>query len=272
MKNRKSEFDGCDSLLNDNPRNQFDPTKIRWFNTFDISQYFRFIIALNWIREIFSEDTTIKRRRIGDFGCSHSQLYNYWRNNCNFFYWPRITYYGVDADEKRMTEDARRINPKRHDNIFHFVQDLTEPFKLGHLCDIIVCMEVLEHVIVKKAPALIKNILNNLLPNGYAIMSSPNPKRSEGEQFAWANESRFNHHYEWPFEEAKALVKECGFRVIKKSGVMPHRRFYSHSKHKELYRKLKEIYPPSIASNILCGVDGTGLTRDWIILLKREVK
>lgn len=255
-----------DSKLNDSPKNIFDANKIRWYNTFEVSQYFRFMIALNWMREIFLKDTSKRRRTVADFGCSYSQLYNFWRNNCNFYFWPHLNYYGVEADKERMNFGKERIVKKRNDRLEYFFQDLSKKFILPKKCDVIVCMEVLEHLVPEKASILLENIYNNLKKSGYTIMSSPNPDKENGENFVWEEP----HNYEYSFKEAKKLVKENGFKVIRKCGILPRRTFYKQSKNSELYQKLKKYYSPSVVANILCPISEIKYCKQWMMLLKKR--
>ena len=158
------------------------------------------------------------------------------------------------------------ITPKKNDRLRYFIQDLSEPFTLPKKCDVIVSMEVLEHILPSKTNIFLENIYGNLKNKGYVIISSPNPDKKNGEQFVWEEP----HCYEWSFSEAKSLLKKSGFKIIKKCGILPRRNFYSHSKNKELYKQLKEFYPSTIVANILCPIGKINLCKQWMMLLRKR--
>jgi len=275
----QKHYDGAkDSLLNDSAHSIFNPSKIRWFSSFEMSQFLRFMIALNWTKKHFESldkeelktfGKNKKHRYIADFGCSYSQFYNYWRSNCNYFGWPRLIYMGVEADYKRIMKGKSSFTPKKNDKILYYLADLTKTITLLHKADIIVCMETLEHIPKEKAPSLMANIRRNLKPSGIAILSSPNPRKDLGEEFAWGDNSRGGHVHEWSYDEAFKFFKKENFIVKEECGMLPRK---SYAKHiipltKKVYAR---YFPTSLLNNIFCVTSNIDFCKQWMVTLKKK--
>lgn len=259
-------------------KDAFNPSKMRWFNTFEISQFIRFIVVLTWIKKYFDKlsrekQISNKRRYIADFGCSRSQLYGYWRSNCNYFGWPKISYSGVDADVNRLTIGRKLITPKKNDKFNHYLTDLTVPFKLRQKMDVITCLETIEHVPKDKVENVLKNIKKNLKRNGIAIISSPNPLKDKGETWVWNSpEDGGDHSYEWNFEEICQLLRKLNFEIIQYCGCSPRREFKTNtSLYKSLITPLTNNLPSSLVYSILCTVDDIELSKQWIVMVKKRI-
>jgi 2-polyprenyl-3-methyl-5-hydroxy-6-metoxy-1,4-benzoquinol methylase len=254
---RSETYFKTESKLNDNT---FNLIKMRWFNTFEVAQFFRFIIALNWLREYFSKSKA-NYRVLVDFGCSRGQLYTFWRNNGNYFGWPRLHYYGVDADHRRLEP---QLPHKANDEYHAVIADLGYPLKMPEKADAIVAMEVLEHIPMNKASTFMKNIYNNLKSDGIAILSSPNPDKNKGEQWAW-KDSESSHHYEWEFEEFREFAQE-DFIFREFVGILPRKPIKD-----SLYRELKSSLPFSFIGNMAGLTYHVSHCRQWMaLMLKTE--
>jgi len=252
----------------------YNPRKVRWFNSFEFAQQIRYMVALNWMREHFVKlsKKNKKRRQVLDLGCSYSFLYNFWRSNGNYFGWPKIHYHGVDANIKRIQKGRETFVPKRNDILTYYLADVTKPIALIKelKVDIIVCMETIEHLPKKKVPVLMKNIRKNLKKDGIIIMSSPNPKKEEGENFVW-KDSQKGHIYEWGFDEIYDLYKEEGLKVIDYCGILPVRNYRNKTVHKDIGGHLSDYLPFTVVNNILCLLDHPlECSKQWMFLLRKE--
>jgi len=258
------------SLLVDGTIDLHNPRKMRWFSPWDISQMLRFMIALNWTKNYF---LSLKEKRIMtiiDFGCSWSQFYAYWRYNCNYFGWPKISYHGVDGNKKRLIGGRKNIIPKRNDRFNHYLANLTKPIKMPYKGDVIVCLETIEHIEREKVPFLFDNIKRNLKNNGIVILSSPNLKRKEGEEWVWKNESCGSHKYEWSFEEIIPLVESNGFKVAKRCGITPRREYKSRSSYSDIIKNMASLFPTSIINSMFVTVEDMNLSKMWMMLLQKR--
>ncbi len=264
-----------ESYLNDlTGKDAFNPRKMRWFNSFEVSQFFRFMIALNWTKEHFSflEKKEDKKRRkyIADFGCSFGQFYEYWYNNCNYFGWPQIAYYGFDADPK-IKQVALTLRHKKSDILKFFLCDLSNPINFEKMkVDVVVCLETLEHIPRRKAFTLMDNINRISKKDGIVIMSSPNPRKDLGEKWTWEDESRHSHAYEWQYEKAKILFKRKNLEIVKKCGILPRRDYRHRTYYPRVRDALLKNFPSTIVHNLLCSIDRIEHCKQWIVLLKRR--
>jgi SAM-dependent methyltransferase len=206
---------------------------------------------------------------IGDFGCSHSQLYRYWKNNCNFFGRPHIDYCGYDASEKRINDGRKTLTPRKGDALNYFLVDLSSKFTAQYYHDIIVCMETIEHLPKEKVSILLKNIYRALPSHGYAILSSPNPLKEKGELWAWGDSPKRDHVYEWSFDEIQKPLARAGLKIIAKCGIGPRDIFRTNILHTKQRKRLQKYLPYSIVGNVLCLRD-INQCRQWMVLLQKE--
>ena len=254
-------------------KSAFDPSKMRIFNTFEVSQWFRFIVALNWIKDCIisiQKNVPTKHIHIADLGCSHSQLYKYWKNNCNFFNRPHITYYGVDAYLPRIELGRKDLEPRKGDELQYFLADLTHELKFPNYFDIMVCMETIEHVPKESVITLLKNISNHMLSHGYAIISSPNPLKAQGECWSWGKASNGDHIYEWGFDEIKSQIRAAGLKIVAHTGILPRKQFRTKSGRKTMRQGLQKFLPYSIAGNVLCLGDMVDYCHQWMALVRKK--
>ena len=259
---------GTDSHGDVTSSSNYSPSNVRWWNSFEEAQQMRFRIVMTRIRSrlLYIADIEKKKRKklMIDLGCSRSFIYRRWRKNCNFFNWPKIAYWGVDSSLKRINQGRDSYVKKRNDSIAYFVGDLGEPMFFPTKADIIVCLEILEHIPEEKACNLLKTIYDHLSDNGSVIMSSPNPPE-EGE-WVWGKESQQSHHKEYTFGEAKDLLIFNGFEIVYHNGVLPYRNYNHQTSFKELRKELVKSLPaPLVNSMLLLAEPDMAIKRQWII-------
>jgi SAM-dependent methyltransferase len=252
-------------------KNSYSVEKIRFYNTFEEAQYFRFLVCLSWMKDHFSflleEEGEKRKKLVIDLGCSRSFIYRMWRNNMNFFNWPQISYWGMDSNIKRINDGRSSFIPKKNDSVIYFLGDLSNETKFPSKADVIVCLEVLEHLPKKKAHTLLNNAKKNLKSSGIIIMSSPNPPEKGG--FVWKDSSK-SHFYEYIFDEAKELFIENGLKIIDHTGVLPDRNYNKSCSNPSLRKRLSELVPNSIVNNfLLLAEEDMSKKRQWICKLRK---
>ena len=163
------------------------------------------------------------------------------------------------------------ITPKRNDRFKHYLADLTVPFKLKKRMDVIVCLETIEHVPKKKVIEVLKNIKRNLKRDGVAILSSPNPRKDKGEEWAWGESSHGDHSYEWSFGEITKLLQDnVGLKIIDCCGCLPRREFKNRTSWKSPRDALASRLPPSLVNSILCTIDNMDLCIQWMTIVRKR--
>lgn len=97
-----------------------------------------------------------------DIGCYKGQLFSYLIQNRIF-----VDYIGLDIRKDYLEKSIL----KRKD-VWLIEQDITEPFYFKDV-DIVVCLEILEHIEQSKINQVIRNVSNSLTKNGIFIVACP---------------------------------------------------------------------------------------------------
>lgn len=249
----------------------YDPSKSRLFNSFEVAQVTRFQIAVNWMRMHFQDLQKTERKKrskiVIDLGCSRSYLYGTWKNRGNYFGWPLLEYMGIDSNLKRIEDGRDMFPPKKNDRVVYGLADLGSEISLPK-SDIIVCMELLEHLPREKAIYLIYTIRKSLKSSGIAIISSPNPSPGE---WVWGEESKVSHQYEYPWEEACFLFEKSGFKILDRVQVLPDRNYRRDTSFPKLRNRLSKILPPPIINSVLLLAEkNMTLGKQWICKISKN--
>lgn len=270
------------SLEGDTPLCLRDPNKMRIFDPLDWSSLLRFWISTNWMRKQFETmaKAGIKRRpRVLDLGCANLQAYHIWHNQGNYFGWPQIDYYGVDVNYKRLMV-GKKVHPlKKSDRVtliqsnleypLHFVGDDAKKMRF----DYAVCMEFLEHIPKESFAMIMKTLVTHqLTKTGTAILSSPNPLKSNGEEVVWKKMSPISHIYERSYYEAKELVEAAGLEILVNGSVLARSNYRSIAgvNQKEIRGVLSEFLPSSLVNSLICLSDSVDSGKQWIMKVCRK--
>jgi len=253
-------------------RNIYDPNFVRWSNTFEVAQQVRFMTVMTWVRShltnIAASEGKKRKKLLIDLGCSRSFIYRRWKGNMNYFSWPIIHYWGVDSSLKRINEGRVEIIKKKNDSLVYFVGDLNREMQFPGKADLLICLEVLEHIPEKNVGNLLSTIKNNLRKDGMAIISSPNPESSGS--WVWGDESQHSHHKEYTWEEAKKLFEDHGLKVQDYTGVLPDRNYFRRSSFGKLRAELVKHFPAPWVNNILLLAEPSmDIKRQWICSVTR---
>ena len=252
------------SILEDGNINIFTPEYFRLFNSYETSQLLRFYIVIN---RIYKKHTKIPIKKILDLGCSWSKLYTLWYKNGNFMNRPSIEYWGVDADYKRLSKGRDYVlnHHKKNDKIIHVLADVSMFIDFENAFDVIVAMEIFEHIPKDKIPNLLCTIYKNLSDNGLGIISGENPDMGGERVF-----KESNHHYEWPLKEITELAGRIGFKIVDFCSILSKPKYKFSPEINSITKRLSQFLPTTITNNIACLLDKTcNSGRQWIIFLSR---
>ena len=115
--------------------------------------------------------------------------------------------------------------------------------------DVILLQEILEHVTEETGKSLLKEAKEILSDRGFIIVSSPNPKKSQGQEFVWPE----NHIQEFTLDEMKAMIQEAGFSIKRVNGWLGKAKYFKKLLDKEtldLYNNVKDVSQGLAASII----------------------
>lgn len=115
------------------------------------------------------------------------------------------SYTGVDLN-KLKPSDSQRLT---FHSEFNFAQDYKKLARKGGY-DVVVHLEVIEHMAVKHGAAMLKGCHELLKPGGTMLMSTP---VYDGKRHA------ANHIHEYTIEELQKATEKAGFKVVKRYGV-----------------------------------------------------
>jgi 2-polyprenyl-3-methyl-5-hydroxy-6-metoxy-1,4-benzoquinol methylase len=147
-------------------------------------------------------------------------------------------YVGVDLNKIRPSEDSKADFYGE----FNFVERWKE-LKVHAPFDVVVNLEVIEHMNVKHGAEFLKGIRELLKPGGLMILSTP---CYDGVHHA------ANHIHEYTVPELQALLEKSKFKVCKRYGT------FIDIKH---YRKPQGKVPPETAATVL---KMTALLEDYL--------
>ncbi len=186
-------------------------TRLRYYNKYwqsDISKYGDGIGDRQRVRyQLVTQSITRQKGAILDVGCGNGQGSLLLQN-------PGFTLTGVDLSEIGVSEAQKR-------GVNAFVCDL-ETDEIPGKYDVIVCMEVLEHV--QFPLEILKKLKNNLNPKGELIISLPNEFHLLRRLQILVGRQDFSQ-YDFPHlrffdrKEAYRLIRDAGYTLEKEIGV-----------------------------------------------------
>lgn len=121
---------------------------------------------LNRIKELIKK--TIRRGLILDVGCGDGKGTKELANS-----FPNVM--GLDYSS-RAIRFARAFSPRIEFQVLDLIENNTAQLPQPYQADLIVCMEVIEHIPPSQLPAFINNLSSSLKEDGYLIITTPTPK------------------------------------------------------------------------------------------------
>lgn len=149
------------------------------------------------IRLIMDFISQYQPRSLLDVGCGDGRLINILSNAPKF---EHIYYQGVDIS-KRSIQLARSLNDKK--NVVFDVVDLFSG-RLNSVFDIIIFMEVLEHIEPDKLIDFVAKSLRYLIPGGYTLVTVPSNNLSP----------RKKHYQHFTLAEITSILEDVGLKIL----------------------------------------------------------
>jgi len=178
----------------------------------------------------------------------------------------RYGYYGIDYDG-----EAVRIAREKSRGAGRFV--VMKAQSLGFRDEVfstVICCEVIEHLVLHEAPALIAEAYRVLKKGGIMILSTPNADKRINR---WPS-----HLKEYSVGEMHALIRASGFSVVRRGGVsvdILHNRYDNNNPFTIARRKIYTLIaarPASTSNDAQSSTGPTGAESPFLAIAKRGLK
>ena len=190
--------------------------RVNFAGGWDMANLLRYATAANALYKLRKPAITDKINVL-DLGCSYASFVTFF--NCSYAKpgRPRINYTGLEVRE----DVVDKTNELYHGgtecctvNLHKFDAMKQNMSKFGNSFDMILLQEVLEHIGEKACRKILKSASSMICNEGIVVVSSPNPKKHEGEEFVWPE----NHAYEFRLDEMLKEIDAAGLRSYQITG------------------------------------------------------
>jgi SAM-dependent methyltransferase len=182
-----------------------------------------------------------KMVNILDIGCSKGTFYQFWRSNFQPMKKPSISYLGLDIRDKVINYCKEKLENVEKRVQFLKLDIMNDEIPEGPKYDVVLFMEIVEHVPVADGRRMMQKIYDDLLADdGIMFISSPSPKKHLGQMLT----NPGDHIFEYSAEEMEAMIKEFGYEIVDMSGWFCRGRFMRAGLNEaelELYNKLGRL-------------------------------
>lgn len=189
--------------------------KFSWFSGWDLAALLRYAVVAQAVTD--ARVDIEKPVRILDVGCSRATFYTFWMTSFANPGRPRVDYVGLEVQEHIVKEaqELYAVQKGVSKCAVHQWDAMKRPItELNAEFDMIIMQEVLEHVGIPVVRQLLADAQKILAPGGTIIVSSPNPKKHEGQEFLWEE----SHVYEFAHYEMLKELDDAGFAPTKIAG------------------------------------------------------
>lgn len=189
---------------------------INFASGWELANLLRYGVAANELYNIRYPETA-KSMNVLDVGCSLSTFATFWFTSFAKPGRPRLSYTGLEVRQD-IVDAANKLWPNSGVNqvtVLHFdamAERLNKRFKTEF--EMILLQEVLEHIDIPNVKNVLKDSYKLLTDEGCVVISSPNPRKLEGQDFVWPE----NHAYEFSLDEMLAEIDQAGMRPYKICG------------------------------------------------------
>lgn len=218
--------------------------KIKICNGWHSAFLFRYTTACNEILNI-KRESQADPIKILDVGCGEKTFYQFWFNSFDSPARPRLDYVGLEYRQSVVDDANARREENKTVNSYEVIQYDLNTQSLRDIgrhekYDVILLQEILEHVPAETSLKLIREAAELVTDRGFIVISSPNPKKDEGQEFVWPE----NHIQEFTIQEMQDLIVESGLNIKRINGWLGKARYFKKHLSTEdriLYDRLKDI-------------------------------
>lgn len=228
---------------------------INWASPWSLANMLRYAHAANTVVHVAGSLKT-RELKVLDVGCSSGTFVAFWKHGYSAPSKPKLEYIGLEVDADRVRRAIEVCAPARettrkwakvvqHDLV---TSRLTDNLPAGWVPQVIIAQEIIEHIGEKAALRFLKEAFDLLPSGGTLFISTPAPRKEEGENWVWPE----SHAYEFSTAELTELVTKVGFKVTHVAG------WFSQGKSrkgitpeaKSLYKRLS-VASPAVAAMVI---------------------
>jgi 2-polyprenyl-3-methyl-5-hydroxy-6-metoxy-1,4-benzoquinol methylase len=218
--------------------------KVNFCSGWDMANIFRYATACN---ELYGLRYPEIERAVNvlDLGCSLATFYTFWMSSFSSPGRPRVNYIGLEVRPEivkkanALYSEANSDKKQVHVYLFDAMKERLNKFHNVQY-EMILLQEVLEHIGIPSVKIILKDASQMIVDDGVIVISTPNPKKHEGQQFTWPE----NHLYEFTLPEMLAEVDEAGLRPYQITGwlgkAVPMKHKFS-KEQRAMYDRMKTI-------------------------------
>jgi SAM-dependent methyltransferase len=178
-------------------------SEVGWPNWTEAYNEYRYKLSLEQVSETLDRHLTREPRQILEVGCGVGFWTKYLVHR-----FPGSRYLGVDISKAAVSKLRERYAGAPQASFE--CADIVEYGRTGPTADLVVCLEVLLHIVDNRSwAAALENIARILEPGGLALISDPIAQHSSPPPYTLGNNSRVRHLTEW-----RAILDECGLEVV----------------------------------------------------------
>jgi len=191
-----------------------------------IKQYFSYHSG-KYILKYLNKQVTLRNKRILDFGCGPGYLIE---NLINIY---KGEVCGLDFSKESILKVNQRFNGRSGFINAEAIDKLPSSFKDNYF-DVVICVEVIEHLKDKELNETLREIYRVLKPAGCVMITTPNQEDLSASKTLCPECGcvfhRWQHIRVWDAKSLKQTVKESGFKSVHVRdavfGSYPRRLFY----------------------------------------------
>jgi SAM-dependent methyltransferase len=255
---------------NDGNANLLD--KMDYGSPWILANHLRYALACQTVVLTASKiksDTPRRTFHLLDVGSSSATFGRFWKKSYSSMSRPRLSITGLEinpvhikkAAEFEATIDAFAFAHRtiKHDLITQSLP--TDPV------DLILAQEVIEHIPREAGARLVQEAYDRLPDHGVLIISTPAPRKDEGEEFVFPQD----HLFEYSRSELERLVVDAGFKIHKQvgwCGKVADIKKYGTPEAYELYLRLKANITQAVAVSTIAALYPETASCQTLILKK----
>ena len=230
--------------------------------------YFKYLYSVKRVKK--SESVVL------DLGCGQGIIGDILHRGT---YLARSKYICIDAVKNKLEKAFNTVGGNVLAIQMHLKGDLS--FIKSNSVDVVIALEIIEHMTAKQGIKFIKEIYRVCKPGGDIIISTPNKESvvfsdEEKEEFKHGSHIHDFHVYEYGHTELARKMKRRGMQIINMFGVKHKDRakpeLLLSEENQALFNKLSKYHSKPFLRNVIMPVLSVEYSVDFVIHARKEVE